>query len=402
MKAQFGHRADQSESGQMAAHPWAQSVGEIKTFFNVEPESGQSASEVIYRRTVYGSNQLREHKARSSLSIAVAQFRSLIVALLGAAAIVAFLFDEPLEGSAILAVILINAALGFVTEHRALRSMEALYELGNERVRVRRESVVQEIVATELVPGDIVILEGGDVVTADVRILTASKLQADESMLTGESVPVSKQPGAVQVETPLAERHSILFKGTAITRGAGEGVVVTTGLSTELGKISSLVVETVDESTPLEKRLDKLGRKLIAVTLVVAPLVTLSGVLGGKELFLMVEIGLALAVAAIPEGLPIVATLVLARGLKLMARRNALVTRLSSVETFGSVGVIFLDKTGTLTENRMTLVHIALQSEDIQVDQDGTFRRGVDQINVANDRVLLEALETVFYVIMPP
>jgi Ca2+-transporting ATPase len=192
------------------------------------------------------------------------------------------------------------------------------------------------------------------VVTADVRLIEASKLQADESALTGESVPVDKQEAPVDVEAPLAERTSMLYKGTAVTRGSGVGVVVETGMRTELGEISTLVEAAESEATPLEERLAELGRKLIYVTMAVILAVMAMGVAGGKELVLMIETGIALAVAAIPEGLPIVATIALARGMRRMAKRNALVRQLASVETLGSTGVICTDKTGTLTENQTT------------------------------------------------
>jgi Ca2+-transporting ATPase len=207
-----------------------------------------------------------------------------------------------------------------------------------------------------------VLVDGGDIVTADLRLLEASKLQADESALTGESVPVGKQTEPVAKDTPLAERGSMLFKGTAVTRGSGKGVVVATGMDTELGHISSLVEEAEEEITPLEKHLSALGQRLIWITLGIAGLVILSGALSGRDVFLMIRSGIALAVASVPEGLPIVATVALARGMWRMARRNAVVNRLSAVETLGSTNVVLTDKTGTLTENRMTVTRILIPS----------------------------------------
>lgn len=212
------------------------------------------------------------------------------------------------------------------------------------------------------------VIEGGDVVTADLRIVEASKLQADESALTGESLPVGKQAQPVALEAPLAERASMLYKGTAITRGAGAGVVTAIGMETELGSISALVAEAVVGSTPLEKRLDQLGHRLVWVTLVVTAAVTVAGTLAGQGLVVMIQTGLALAVAAIPEGLPVVATLALARGMRRMARRHALVNRLSSVETLGATSVICTDKTGTLTENRMTVTRLVLATGSVEID----------------------------------
>ncbi len=365
--------------------PWATAGIAVAEALGVDVERGLSEDEATRRRAQYGPNQLRRHERQSAWSILVEQFKSLIVALLVVAAAVAFFAGEIIEGWAILAVLIINAAIGFVTELRAVRSMEALYAMGRVGTRVRRGGPVREIPAEALVPGDIVEVEGGDVVTADLRIVESSKLQADESALTGESVPVRKEPDPTAPEAVLAERFGMLFKGTAVTRGHGTGVVVATGLDTELGRISSLVEEAEDEATPLEKRLNRLGHKLIFVTLGLAVAVIFSGFLTGKDLVLMIETGIALAVATIPEGLPIVATIVLAKGMRLMARRNALVNRLSSVETLGATGVICTDKTGTLTENRMTVTRLALASGDVEID---------GEITLEDDAPLGAALET--------
>ncbi|MFH5885235.1 cation-translocating P-type ATPase [Halalkalibaculum sp. DA3122] len=350
---------------------WAKPADEVIRECNTDPEKGLSAKEVHQRRQQYGPNMLREHKKRSLWLILAEQFQSLIIGLLAAAAAVAFWFGEWIEGWAILVVIIINTLIGFFTELRAIRSMEALFKLGKMRTRVRREGRVEEIDATDLVPGDIVLVEAGDIITADLRITEASRLQADESALTGESLPVAKEKDPVDEDTVLAERRNMLYKGTAVTRGSGEGVVVATGTKTELGTISSLVEEAEEQQTPLEERLDKLGHRLIIVTLIIALFVVISGIVAGKELFLMIETGIALAVAAIPEGLPVVATIALAKGLRIMASRNALVNRLSSVETLGATGIICTDKTGTLTENRMTVTMAVLPGGPIELDADG-------------------------------
>jgi Ca2+-transporting ATPase len=325
---------------------------------------GLDREEVRARQGRYGLNRLRETKGRSAFAILIDQFKSLIIALLGAAAILSFAFGEFIEGLAVVIVILLNAAIGFITELRATRSMEALHEMSSVEAKVMRGGIINKLSARELVPGDIVVFEGGDIVTADLRIIEASKLQADESALTGESVPVSKTEERVREETRLHDRTSMLFKGTFVTRGSGRGIVVSTGMDTELGRISSLVEEAEEERTPLEKRLDQLGNRLIWATLIIAALTAASGILAGKEVLLMVETSIALAVAAIPEGLPIVATIALARGMWRMARRNVLINRLSAVETLGATTIICTDKTGTLTENRMTLEQIAFHSDD--------------------------------------
>jgi Ca2+-transporting ATPase len=287
---------------------------------DVAPGEGLDASQVREKRRQYGHNRLRSAETRSALSILIEQFKSLLVALLAAAAALSIAFGEYVDGIAIGAVILINSAIGFVTELRAVRSMEALQEMSQVTAKVRRDGQVEEIPAEEIVPGGILVLDGGDVVTADVRLREASKLQADESALTGESVPVSKQVDPLEEETPLAERANMLFKGTAVTRGSGEGVVVATGMETELGHISSLVEEAEEERTPLERRLNELGQRLVWATLLIAAVVAVAGILAGKELLLMIETAIALAVATVLEGLPIVATIALARGMRRMAQ----------------------------------------------------------------------------------
>jgi Ca2+-transporting ATPase len=371
---------------------WALDPSQVAEAVSGTPEEGLSADAAAERRAEVGPNVLREHATTSVWTLLANQFKSLIIGLLVAAALVAFLVGDVLEAGAVVVVILINTAIGFGTEWRAVRSMEALRELGHVEARVRRDGRVQMVAAEDLVPGDIVLVEGGDVVTADVRLLDTSKLQADESALTGESVPVDKKEASVAEDTPLAERKSMLFKGTAVTRGSGVGVVVETGMRTELGGISSLVETATSEATPLEERLAELGRKLIGVTLLVIVAVTLSGVLTGKAWVLMIETGLALAVAAIPEGLPIVATIALARGMHRMARRNALVRRLASVETLGATGVICTDKTGTLTENRMTVEQWALAGTTVHLT-DEAFVRDENPVDPEADARLRAVLE---------
>jgi P-type Ca2+ transporter type 2C len=379
--------------------PWTRSREETLEALDVSRERGLDEATAKKRRQVAGVNRLRSIERKSAWQILVEQFKSLIVLLLAVATILSFTFGELVEGAAVAVVILINAAIGFVTELRAVRSMEALQKLSRVDAKVRRDGAVHEIPAERLSPGDIVILDGGDVVTADLRLLEASKLQANESALTGESVPVSKQVEPLSEDAPLAERANMVFKGTAITRGTGEGVVVATGMDTELGRISTLVEEAEEEATPLERRLQQLGHRLIWVTLGIGAAVVVAGVVGGKDVLLMIETAIALAVASIPEGLPIVATVALARGMWRMAQRNALINNLSSVETLGATNVILTDKTGTLTENQMTATRFVLASgEAVQVtgeglDTEGEFQRDGETLNPAEEELLRQALE---------
>jgi Ca2+-transporting ATPase len=351
--------------------PWARQTQDLVTELGVAVERGLDPAQVAQRLREHGPNRLRETRRRSARAIFISQFRSLIVALLLGATALSLALGDWVEAGAIAAAILLSVLTGFLTELRATRSMEALRLLGGASARVRRAGHELLVPAQELVPGDIVLIEGGDRITADLRILDASKLAADESTLTGESLPVAKMSAAMDAETALPDRANMLYKGTIITRGSGLAVVVATGMSTELGRIAALVEEAEDEATPLERRLAALGRRLVWVSLAGAGVAGVAGVATHKDPLLMIHTAIALAVAAIPEGLPIVATMALARGMWRMARRNALIHHLAAVETLGATSIIVADKTGTLTENRMTVTRLALPGSDVVVTRDG-------------------------------
>lgn len=372
--------------------PWSSSSGEVAEGLQVDPDVGLSRRHLAQRRKRFGRNRLREPKRVSVWRIFLNQFKGLIIPLLLVASALSFAFGENLEGIAIVVVIVINTLIGFATELRAVRSMEALQKLGSVESKVIRGEKLREVNAQDLVPGDIVMLEAGDVVTADLRLAESYNLQADESTLTGESVPVGKVVDRLEEDTILAERTNMLFKGTAVTMGSGKGIVVATGMATELGQISSLVEEAEGEKlTPLERSLNRLANRLVWITIGIAALLAASGILAGRNILLMVKTSIALAVASIPEGLPIVATIALARGMWRMARRNALVNRLSTVETLGSTNVICTDKTGTLTENRMGVEQIQLWSRAFNVDTEGHFR-GNGKLDPLEDSALRRIL----------
>ncbi|MCI5076471.1 cation-transporting P-type ATPase [Oricola sp.] len=350
--------------------PHAMEHGALLSALDVEPGRGLSHDEAARRLEAYGPNELRKKAKTSFLVVLISQFQSPIVYLLVAAAALALLLGETVEFVAIVAVLLINAAIGFTTEIQAVRSMEALRELTGRSALVRRDGTVVAVSAEQLVPGDVVVIDAGDVIAADMRVIASANLSVDESALTGESLPVSKSERAVAADAILADRTSMLFKGCAVTGGTGEAVVTGTGMNTELGRITRLVEEAEPERSPLERQLTRLSRHLIWLTLGVTAIVALSGVLAGQDLVLMVESAVALAVAAIPEGLPIVATLALARGMLRMARHNALIEQLSAVETLGATTVILTDKTGTLTENRMHVDRLVTASGEITFDRE--------------------------------
>ena len=363
------------EGVRLPERPWAEDAERILQQLETSAE-GLSAREAEARLERFGANALEKFERRGILEILWDQVASLIMLLLVVAMVVSFLTGQVVEGFAIVAVIVLNTAIGFVTEWRAVRSMEALQELAKAEARVLRDGGEREVPAEDLVPGDVVVLHSGDVIPADCRIIDVAELEIDESALTGESVPVAKTTDAMDPETELAEREGMAYRGTVVTRGRGKGVVVATGMDTELGEISELVAEAEAGGTPLEEKLDVLGRRLVWLTLGVAAVVIVVGILAGRDVALMVETGIALAVAAIPEGLPIVATVALAHGMWRMLRRNALIRRLSSVETLGATTVIFTDKTGTLTANEMRVRELELLSGRVQIEhgEDGEER----------------------------
>ncbi len=365
-------------------------IEQVLKIFDVKPDQGLSEAQVQRRRERHGPNRLREAKRRGAGRILIEQFKSMVIIVLVIAGAVAFSFQHWAEGIAIAAVLLVNAGIGFLTEWKAVRSMEALREMGGDTIRVRRNGIETEIQAEELVPGDIIVLEAGDLSPADVRLVESNNLRVNEASLTGESVPVLKQVEVADAEAPLAERTSMLYRGTTVNEGSGQGVVTATGMDTELGHISELAESAEKETTPLQKRLDHLGRRLAWITLALAAAIAGVGLLAGQETEKMIETAIALGVAAIPEGLPIVATIALARGMYLMVKKNALINKLPAVETLGATRVIFTDKTGTLTENQMTLRRISSPAGEFEFNEE---RKAVDGENGTDHPLLHRILE---------
>lgn len=360
---------------------------EALAILDVDRDRGLSDREVARRRKIYGPNLIARKKSRAVLLILADQFRSVIVWLLGAAAALSIAVGDYPEALAIVFVLLINTAIGFFTSWRAIRSMEALYRLVTVTARVRRDGRSVLLPVRDLTPGDIVLLESGDIVPADIRLLEAANLNCDESTLTGESVPVEKTVEPLASDTYVADRTNMAFKGAAVVRGTGLGVVASTGDETELGRIASLAESAEGQAHPLEKRLDRLGQLLVWITLALSTLIGVTGYLRGLGLVEMAETAIALAVAAVPEGLPVVATLALARGMLRLARRNTLIEKLSAVETLGATTIVLTDKTGTLTENRMTVTSFLLaDGRDVGIDDTA-------ENDIAGDPVLRLILE---------
>lgn len=338
---------------------------------------GLSQEESIQRLQQFGSNSITHEKKKSLWLVFLRQFNSPIVYLLILAAGLSFFFQEWLDGAAILVVIFINSIIGFYMEYQAERSMEALKKLSILPAKVIRNGALKEINAEELVPGDLIFMEAGDMVPADGRIVRSSQLQVDEAALTGESIPVEKKIDVLPEATTLAERTNMVYKGTFVTKGNTYCILSGTGMQTELGKIASLVQSAEQAATPLEKKLEQFSKKLIKVTVALVVIIFFAGISNGQNILEMLETAIALAVAAVPEGLPIVATLALAQGMMKMARHNVIVKKLSAVETLGGTNVICTDKTGTLTQNKIEVNVIVTPSAKYDVSN-GTKMDSVD------------------------
>jgi Ca2+-transporting ATPase len=318
--------------------------------------SGLSALEAGRRLEQSGPNMLKERARRSPLMMILDQFKDLLIIILLIAAVIAGVVGDPVEAYAILAIVVLNAVIGFFQEFRAEKAMAALRSMAAPSAAVMRDGSPQNIAACDIVPGDVVLLEAGKIVPADMRLLESAQLRAAESALTGESVPVEKHIRPLDdASLPLGDRANMVYSGTAITYGRGNGLVVATGMQTELGKIAHMLEEEKTSRTPLQHRLDLFSKKLALVILAVVAVIFATGLVQGQPLVLMFLTAVSLAVAAIPEALPAVITISLAFGAKKMVKQNALIRHLPAVETLGSVTCICSDKTGTLTMNKMTV-----------------------------------------------
>ena len=334
---------------------------------------GLAQADADARLAQTGPNELVESGGRSPFRILWEQITATMVLILIAAALVSGFLGKWQEAIAILAIVILFALLGFIQEYRAEQAMAALKKLAVPNVRVRRAGQVQEISARNLVPGDIVLLEAGNVVPADVRLLASINLRIQESALTGEAEAIEKHVDRLDgADLPLGDRVNMGYMGTVVTYGRGVAVVVATGMKTELGKIAGLLQSAKDEMTPLQRRLDQVGKLLAVAGVIIAAVVAVLGVLRGESLVDMLLVGVSIAVAVVPEGLPAVVTITLALGAQRMLARNALIRRLPAVETLGSVTVICSDKTGTLTENRMTVTVLDVAGHRVEVTQETT------------------------------
>ncbi len=350
---------------------------EICKTLKVDPEKGLGDREVNRRLVEFGHNALAVKKGVNPVFLFLGQFKDFMVIVLMVATLISGLLGEIADAVTILAIILLNAVLGFIQEYKAERSMESLRSMTAPEAAVLRNGTGMRIAAADLVPGDIVMIEAGDRIPADIRWLKTTNIRVEESALTGESQPVAKFSQPLNDEyTPMGDRKNMGFMGTVVVNGRGIGVVTATGMDTEMGIIAGMIQDVKDEETPLQKRLAQLGKWLVTISVAVCMVVVVTGILQGESFYKMFLAGVSLAVAAIPEGLPAIVTVALAIGVQRMVRRNGVIRKLPAVETLGCATVICSDKTGTLTQNEMTVRRVYCDDQVVTVSGQGYDPKG--------------------------
>ena len=367
---------------------YKQSKEELLSNLDSNLDSGLTSNEVNLRLEKYGTNDLKEENKKSFFSKIVAQFSDFLILILIAAAIISVFVGEAQDAMVILAIVIVNAFLGIYQEGRAEKALDALKKMSSPNAKVVRNGSIEVVPANTLVPGDIVALDAGDIIPADLRLMESSNLKIEEASLTGESVPVEKNSNSIfDEEVSLGDRHNMAFMSTAVTYGRGKGIVVGTGHDTEIGKIATMIQSFEDETTPLQKQLNNLGKVLGLATIFICIAVFVIGLLQGREALEMLMVSISLAVAAIPEGLPAIVTIVLAIGMNKMVKRHAIVKKLLAVETLGSTTVICSDKTGTLTQNEMTVVKVFTDGTIIDITGGGYEPSGEFRVDGSNIKI---------------
>ncbi|PMC38383.1 calcium-translocating P-type ATPase, SERCA-type [Bacillus sp. UMB0899] len=371
---------------------------EVMNTISSDRDVGLTNKEVQKRTQKFGLNELKEADRPSAIIIFLSQFKDFMVLVLLAATLISGLLGEYIDAIAIIAIVIVNGVLGFFQERRAERSLEALKELSAPQVTVLRDGAWEKILSKELVPGDIVKFTSGDRIGADMRLIDTKSLELEESALTGESLPVQKSTQPIAGENVgLGDLTNMVFMGTLVTRGSGIGVVIGTGMNTAMGQIADLLQNAEAMDTPLQRRLEQLGKILIVVALFLTLLVVSIGVLQGHDLYSMFLAGVSLAVAAIPEGLPAIVTVALSLGVQRMIKQNSIVRKLPAVETLGCASVICSDKTGTMTQNKMTVTHVWSGDQVWNVTgtgyhPHGEFLRNSEQVEVEKTKTLQQIL----------
>jgi len=373
------------------ANWFAISAQEALSHLEVSREDGLAPDEAQERLEAFGHNELKEAPPTSVWTMIYQQFANFVVILLLVAAVISAVLGDWIEAAAIMTIVVLNAVLGVVQERRAEEALAALKKMASPDADVLRGGHRLDVPAREVVPGDIVFLEAGNFVPADLRLLETANLRIDEAALTGESVPVSKTAEMeITEDAALGDRKTMAYTGTMVTYGRGVGVVVSTGMSSEIGQIAEMLQSVEDEQTPLQRRLDSFGRTLGWAALAVCGIIFVEGIITGTDALEMFLIAVSLAIAAVPEGLPAVVTITLALGMQEMIERNALIRRLSSVETLGSTTIICSDKTGTLTQNEMTVTQVAVDGEFLEVtgtgyQPEGKFLCDGEEVNLSEN-----------------
>ena len=361
---------------------YKKSIETVASELSVELEKGLSDEEVKSRLAQYGHNELKEKEKEPLIKKIINQLKDFLVLILIGASIVSAAVGEGTDAIVIIAIVIINAVLGVVQEGKAEKALEALKKMSSPHAKVIRNGHITIIEAKDLVPGDIIAIEAGDIMPADIRLIDSANLKIEEASLTGESVPTEKDANMLfEEDISIGDRQNMAFMSTVVTYGRGKGIVTGTGIKTEIGKIAEAIQEIKDESTPLQQKLDQLGKWLGGACLIICLIVFGIGVFRGQDILEMFMVAVSLAVAAIPEGLPAVVTIVLALGMKRMVDRNAIVRRLLAVETLGCVTVICSDKTGTLTQNEMTVVRVYTKEKNYQVSGNGYDPKGDFSVN---------------------
>ncbi|MCM0758620.1 calcium-translocating P-type ATPase, PMCA-type [Sporomusa sphaeroides DSM 2875] len=353
---------------------FAKSAPEVLTECKVDPATGLTTEEAQARLAQYGENKLEGKPKKSLIALFFSHLQDMLIYVLLGAAVITLVIGEYVDAIIILLVVFLNAAIGVIQEYKAEKAVEALQQMTTPKSLVKRDGQIQEINSEDIVVGDIVVIDAGRFIPADIRLIESANLQIEESALTGESVPSEKDANNIHPDpkTPIGDKTNMAFMSTLATYGRGEGVVVATAMETEIGKIAKILDEDIEEMTPLQKRLDELGRVLGFIAIAVCVLIFIIAFFQKRDLFEMFLTAISLAVAAIPEGLPAIVAIVLALGVTRMSKINAIVKKLPAVETLGSVSIICSDKTGTLTQNKMTVVKFYTLDNLQNVPSEGT------------------------------